>query len=335
MIDVTDWFKSETSLTSYLLAPRTDFHIKGTGLKQWAKNRLSTPFMATEKLVRVVSAVAGRQDAIHWLKRLVDEPTDKLALAQLETLSPHADPLDRKLGDVLKRIQNMTIKSQGGRKLIAEDIDWVMSVSPEQMRNNRPELEIVRDYINNYAKRVSDITQHKLAPVDRIRLVSNNPIMKVAFSLQSFMLKQTEFMKNLIVRELEIINKAYVNPDASVAGRTLGAARGVFARSAGIVPRLLGGAGFGLMALHLGHFIRGRQPDEDDFSILAGLGQIALMGYLGELVKSRSWQDGTLKMFAGPLVTTSADLVQRPGETAVRIGKTALPVASNAFDERR
>ena len=185
-IDVTQWFTSETSLVSAILAPRTEYHWYGTGLKELAKNKLSTPFMAMEKYNRVISATAGRDHAMFHLKRLIDDPTNKLSLAELETLSPYADHLNRKLGDLLERVKNMAIESS--------DIDWVMKAPYEQIQSQRPELESVRDYINSYAKAMADLTQHRLTPADRIRAISTNPILKVAFSLQSFMIKQTEFM---------------------------------------------------------------------------------------------------------------------------------------------
>ena len=313
IIDATQWHASDTSIVAALLAPRTDFHFRGTGLKEWVKNRLSTPFMALEKFNRVVSAVAGRDMAKHNLKKLIENPLDKLARAELETMSPYPDQLNRKLGDILARIENGTVTtSQGKRKITVEDIDWVMDASQEIIRSERPELEQVRDYINSFAKGISDLTQHRLTPADRVRVISTNPILKVAFTLQSFMIKQTEFAKNLIAREINIINRAYINPDADLAGKTLGAARGIMARGGGLGLKLTAGVGFGYLALTIGHAVRLKGFDEDDLSIMAGLYQIALAGYLGEFMRARNYEKGVLQFGAGPVLGAVAAGFQDP-----------------------
>lgn len=325
-IDVTQWYSSQTKYTNFILAPRTDFHLKGTGLRNWVKNRLSTPFMALEKMNRIVSAMAGRDSTMANLKRIIEDPNDRVALAELEHLSPYPDHLNRKLGDVLERVKRLQLK--------VEDIDAAMEMSPEQIKNERPELEVVQDYINSAARAVADLTQHRLTPVERIRAISTNPILKVAFSLQSFMLKQTEFAKNLIAREFRIVRDAYWRPAPSgVAPKTLAAARGIMSRgllgrkSIGLLPRvLLGGMPFGFTAIMLGNMVRGKNPGED-LNLLAGFYQIALAGWLVELFRSRQYPAGPTKFVVGPLISTLTEGFQDPVKAAGRIANP--PIGGN------
>ena len=315
LVDVTQWYASDTSLTSYLLAPRTDFHYKGTGLKNWVKNKLSTPFMFFEKMNRVVATTAGKYYGMQQLKILLENPNDNATRTSLETITPFGEHLNERL----ERVLRTHVKSQGGRAVTAADVDWVMEQQTSVIEQERPELLIVRDYINAVAKTVSDVTQHRLQPADRIQILNTNPIMKAAFALNSFNIKQTEFIKNVIAREARIMS-AYAQQGDLAEGLGRGAAR-----SLSYMPRVFGMWGMGITAMGIGHLIRFQGFDEDDLTIMAGLYQVGLGGYLAELFRARQYYKGVQSMLLGPGIGTAADLVQDPVGT---LGRFSLPLGT-------
>ena len=315
IVDATEWHRSDTSLTSAMLGPRTDFHYKGTGLKEWVKNRAATPFMHAEKLNRWIAASAGKHYVMHYLKRLLENPQDRVSRAKLATLIPYGDHLASQLENVL----STTVKSQGGSRVTPADVDWVMDASPDDIRNNRPELKVVRDFVYDAAKTVSDVTQHRLGSADKAQMFQN-PIVKAAFSLNSFNIKQTEYVKNLIAREAQIY-KSYV--DEYPNNKAIGMARAAGNVTLSLIPRFWGTVGFGAMAIGAGHLIRFKGFDEDDLTIAAALGQVGIAGYVGELWNAAQYKRGLHGMFTPPIVGTAFDAVQQPAKT---LGSFQLPL---------
>ena len=281
---------------------------------------------------RVIAASAGKRYGMQQLKRVLVDPNDNVARTALETVAPFGEHINERFD----RVMRTTVKSQGGRSITPDDVDWVMEQQTSVIEQERPELMVVRDYINAVAKTVSDVTQHRLQPADRVQLLNTNPIIKAAFSLQSFNLKQTEFIKNVIVREARIA-AAY----AAAGNGASGALKGAAARSLAFMPKVFGAWGFGFTAIAIGHAVRFKGFDEDDLTIMAGLYQVGLGGYLAEFFNSAQYYKGLQSFALGPGISTALDLAQDPvgtvGGFSFPIGPTFknYGVKSNGLRKRR
>ena len=95
----------------------------------------------------------------------------------------------------------------------------------------------------------------------------------------------------------------------------------------------MGGAGFGLLALSLGHAIRGKRTSDEENLLKAALGQIALAGILGQIYNSRQHEHGTGMQMLGPILGTGADFVDDPKGTLGKVAKSAAPFGSHIFDK--
>ena len=278
-----------------------------------------SPFYTIERFNRKTSAMAARYYAIRYLKQMIERPEKAAVNRARLTEIPHADANLKERLDAALNIKSLS----------PSDVD-IMNTAlkygrKDEVRAEYPHLMPLYEFLALFSKQGADWMQHRVESVDRVRMLSTDPIAMMLLQLQSFNIIQTKMIGGMFRREARISHAARTKGNEPFDG-----IKDIAPAAARSAPRLLSkmliyGALYGGLTKTISDIAKGEDPLDEELHLMSWLVKSGMMSLLGDMfLQIHRYPRAAQDYLAGPTLSTAGDIV---GDAAQGNIDTILRVA--------